>query len=117
MREFVSQSTMERNMKRSTEAVEHFAPGAHHISVNNQPRSPLPAPRSFSPRKIALTSRKHLQALAELLKLCQDMSVSLCAKTIAACLAAIFIAAAAFAQGGFTIQGGEYQYGGALLVD
>src|SRR5438876_5346979 len=118
MREFVSQSAIDAIMKRSTEGLEHGALGAHHISVNNQPRprstlhappstilyrSTLhapDAPRFFSPRKTAFPSRKHLQGFAELLIICQHMSVSLCTKNIAVCLAATFLAVAAFGQGG-----------------
>src|SRR5215468_9809875 len=74
------------------------------------------ASRSFSPRRFIFTSRKHLHPFAQLLKICKRMSVSLCAKHVAICLAVILSAGTALGRG-FGVQGGEYQPGGLLPGD
>src|SRR5437016_1204415 len=112
----MSQSQTDPIMNRLTALVEPGALFRHPISVNQQHtfRFTLRASRFISPRKIAFTSRNHLHPLANLLKLCQHMSVSLCAKKVAVCLAASFIAAIAFGQANYALQGSEYPIAGPL---
>src|SRR5215471_19160929 len=105
------------NMNSSTaKLVEPFASFVHRISRNTKHETR--SPQTFSPRKTPSTSRKHLHPLAKLLKMCQHMSVSLCARNMACCLAAICLAPAAFGQAAsYALQGGEYKIGGAMAGD